>query len=51
MVAAVEGRGKVEKRLREAEKFRQLLYGPYIPPAVRWEERPVPRSADERKEP
>ena len=39
VVAVVEGRGRVEKRLREAERMRQLLYGPYVPPVVRWEER------------
>ena len=50
VVAVVEGRGKVEKRLREVEKMRQLLYGPYVPPVVRWEERTVQMVRTERKE-
>ena len=50
VVGVAERRGKVEKRLREIERMRQLLYGPYVPPAVRWEERPVQLVADERKE-
>ena len=47
----VAGRGKAEKRLREIVKMRQLVYGPYVPPLVRWEERPVHVAAEERKEP
>ena len=44
------GRRKVERRLKEMERMRQLLYGPYHPPAVRWEERPSQIVAEEKKQ-